>query len=62
MWADVLGTRIGARVAALAEEHEVLVSSSVPPLVAGSAIRFEVWGDARVEGVDEPWAVFAVTG
>lgn len=60
---DVAGiaVHIGARVAALAEEHEVLVSSSVPPLVAGSAIRFEGRGTHALKGVDEPWAVFAVS-
>ena len=55
-----IAVHIGARVAALAERDEVLVSASVPPLVAGSGIRFEDRGTHRLKGVPEPWALLAV--
>ncbi len=42
---------IGARVAAAAEAGEVLVSSTVRDLVAGSGIEFESRGDQDLKGV-----------
>jgi class 3 adenylate cyclase/pimeloyl-ACP methyl ester carboxylesterase len=56
-----LAVHIGARVAALAEADEVLVSAAVPPLVAGSAIRFTARGTHSLKGVPGEWAVFGVT-
>jgi pimeloyl-ACP methyl ester carboxylesterase len=60
---DVRGiaVHIGARVAALAGPSEVLVSSTVRDLVAGSGIRFEDRGAHRLKGVPDEWHVFAVT-
>ncbi|MFY9579046.1 MAG: adenylate/guanylate cyclase domain-containing protein [Gaiellaceae bacterium] len=55
-----LAVHIGARVAALAEADEVLVSASVPPLVAGSAIRFTPRGIHQLKGVPDQWAVYSV--
>jgi class 3 adenylate cyclase len=55
-----LAVHIGARVAALAEADEVLVSEAVPPLVAGSAIRFAPRGIHELKGVPEQWAVYSV--
>jgi class 3 adenylate cyclase/pimeloyl-ACP methyl ester carboxylesterase len=55
-----LAVHIGARVAALADADEVLVSASVPPLVAGSAIRFTPRGMHKLKGVPDRWAVFGV--
>jgi len=54
-----IAVHIAARVLGLAAAHEVLVSSSVPPLVAGAGIRFEDRGTHTLKGVAEPWAVFA---
>jgi pimeloyl-ACP methyl ester carboxylesterase len=45
-----IAVHIGARVAALAGPGEVLVSSTVKDLVAGSGIRFEDRGTPRAEG------------
>jgi class 3 adenylate cyclase/pimeloyl-ACP methyl ester carboxylesterase len=56
-----LAVHIGARVAALADADEVLVSASVPPLVAGSAIRFTPRGIHQLKGVPEEWAVYSVS-
>ena len=55
-----LAVHIGARVAALAEADEVLVSAAVPPLVAGSAIRFASRGTHELKGVPDTWEVFHV--
>jgi class 3 adenylate cyclase/pimeloyl-ACP methyl ester carboxylesterase len=55
-----LAVHIGARVAALAEADEVLVSAAVPPLVAGSAIRFAPRGIQELKGVPDQWAVYSV--
>jgi class 3 adenylate cyclase len=51
---------IGARIASLAAPGEVLVSSTVKDLVAGSGLRFEDRGEHRLKGIAEPWRVFAV--
>ena len=51
---------IGARVAAEAQPGEVLVSSTVKDLVAGSEITFEDRGPHELKGVGE-WRLYAVT-
>jgi len=48
-----------ARVAALADADDVLVSAAVPPLVAGSAIRCTPRGIHELKGVPEQWAVYS---
>jgi class 3 adenylate cyclase len=54
-----IAVHIGARVAAQAEPGEVLVSSTVKDLVAGSGISFRDRGTRRLKGVDEEWRLFA---
>jgi pimeloyl-ACP methyl ester carboxylesterase/class 3 adenylate cyclase len=49
----------GARVAALAEAREVLVSSTVKDLVAGSGIQFEDRGEHELRGVGA-WRLYSV--
>jgi class 3 adenylate cyclase len=51
----------GARVAALASPGEVLVSSTVRDLVAGSGIDFEDRGTHALKGVPGEWRIYAVT-
>ncbi len=51
---------IGARIASLAEPGEVLVSSTVKDLVAGSGLRFEDRGERALKGIPDAWRVFAV--
>ena len=51
---------IGARVAAEAQAGEVLVSSTVKDLVAGSEITFEDRGLHELKGVGE-WRLYAVS-
>jgi pimeloyl-ACP methyl ester carboxylesterase len=55
-----IGVHIGARVAALAEPAEVLVSRTVTDLVAGSGIEFKPRGERRLKGVPGEWALFSV--
>ena len=60
---DVRGiaVHIGARVAGLADAGEVLVSSTVRDLVAGSGIVFEDRGMHQLKGIPDAWRVLAVT-
>jgi class 3 adenylate cyclase len=55
-----VAVHIGARVAKHAEPGEVLVSSTVKDLVAGSGLRFRDRGTADLKGVAEEWRLFAV--
>jgi pimeloyl-ACP methyl ester carboxylesterase len=55
-----IAVHIGARVAALAEPDEVLVSSTVKDLVAGSGIEFADRGGHQLKGVPGEWRLFAV--
>lgn len=61
---DVRGiaVHIGARVSALAGPSEVLVSSTVKDLVAGSGLRFEDAGEHRLKGVPDRWRLYRVVG
>ena len=51
---------IGARIAALAAPGEVLVSSTVKDLVAGSGLQFEDRGEHALKGIPDPWRLLAV--
>ena len=55
-----IAVHIGARVAAEAGAGEVLVSSTVKDLVAGSGLEFEDRGAQALKGVPGEWRVFAV--
>jgi class 3 adenylate cyclase/pimeloyl-ACP methyl ester carboxylesterase len=55
-----IAVHIGARVAAKAGPGEVLVSSTVKDLVAGSGLRFADRGMAELKGVPGEWRLFAV--
>jgi class 3 adenylate cyclase len=59
---DVAGiaVHIGARVLAQAGDGEVLVSSTVKDLVAGSGINFIERGEHELKGVPGAWRLFAV--
>jgi len=61
---DVAGmaVHIGARVSALAGAGDVLVSSTVKDLVAGSGIEFDDRGEHELKGVPGLWRLFAVAG
>jgi class 3 adenylate cyclase len=55
-----IAVHIGARVANEAQPGEVLVSSTVKDLVAGSGLRFRGRGTAALKGVPEEWRLYAV--
>ena len=55
-----ISVHIGARVASLAAPGEVLVSSTVKDLVAGSGLEFEERGTHQLRGVSGEWRLFAV--
>jgi class 3 adenylate cyclase len=61
---DIAGiaVHIAARVAARASAGEVLVSSTVRDLVAGSGLDFEDRGVNELRGVPGEWRTFAVVG
>ncbi|MBI4636338.1 MAG: adenylate/guanylate cyclase domain-containing protein [Candidatus Rokubacteria bacterium] len=61
MWVKLGGiaVHVGARIAALAKAGEVLVSSTVKDLVAGSGLRFEYRGTYALKGVLGEWHLFA---
>jgi class 3 adenylate cyclase len=50
----------GSRISSLAEPGEVLVSSTVKDLVAGSGIAFEDRGSHELKGVPGEWRLYAV--
>lgn len=54
-----IAVHIGARVAALAGPREVLVSSTVKDLVAGTGLRFGDRGSQSLKGVPGQWRIFA---
>jgi pimeloyl-ACP methyl ester carboxylesterase len=65
---EMVGTEIrgiavhtGARVAALAGAGEVLASSTVRDLVAGSGLEFEDRGAHELKGVPGEWRLYAVS-
>ncbi len=55
-----IAVHIAARVAATAEPDEVLVSSTVRDLVAGSGLRFADRGMHFLKGVPDEWHLFLV--
>ena len=56
-----LAVHIGARVGSLAQAGEVLVSSTVKDLVAGSGFTFEDRGTHILKGVPDEWRVYAAS-
>ena len=59
---DIAGIAVhtAQRVSALAQPNQVLVSSTVRDLVAGSAIDFEDNGEHELKGVPGTWRLFTV--
>jgi class 3 adenylate cyclase len=55
-----IAVNLGARVAATATPGEVVVSSTVRDLVAGSGITFVDRGEQTLKGVPERWRLFAI--
>jgi class 3 adenylate cyclase len=57
-----IAVHIGARVAAIAGSSEVLVSSTVKDLVAGSGLQFEDAGEHELKGVPDRWRLYRLVG
>src|SRR5205823_4267033 len=55
-----IAVHLGARIAATAAAGEVVVSSTVKDLVAGSGIGFADRGERALKGVPDRWRLFAV--
>jgi class 3 adenylate cyclase len=55
-----IAVNIAARVAALAEPAQVLVSQTVRDLVAGSGLALTDCGERELKGIEGRWRVFAV--
>src|SRR5215218_9878836 len=55
-----VAVHIGQRVSALAQPSEIMVSSTVKDLVAGSGIEFEDRDVHELKGVPGSWRLFAV--
>jgi class 3 adenylate cyclase len=57
-----IAVHIGARISALADTSEVLVSQTVKDLVAGSGLVFEDAGEHELKGVPDRWRLYRVVG
>jgi class 3 adenylate cyclase len=55
-----IAVHIAARVTAAAGPDEVLVSSTVKDLVAGSRLRFADRGAHSLKGVPDEWRLYTV--
>ena len=55
-----IAVSVGARVAGEAQPGQVVVSSTVRDLVAGSGIEFDVLGPRTLKGVPGEWTLYAV--
>ena len=55
-----LAVHIGARVSALAEPAEIVVSSTVKELVIGSGMQFTDRGEHELKGVPGAWRLYAL--
>ncbi len=57
-----MAVHIAARIQATAAPGEVLVSSTVKELSAGSGLRFEDRGEHALKGVPDPWRLYLMVG
>jgi len=55
-----LAVSIGARVAAKSEQSEILATSTVKDLTAGSGLAFEDAGEHELKGVPDRWRLYRV--
>jgi class 3 adenylate cyclase len=57
-----LTVMIGARIAALADGSQILISQTVKDLVAGSGLSFRDAGEHTLKGVPERWRLYEAVG
>ena len=55
-----IAVSIGARIGGIAARSEILVSSTVKDLVAGSGLNFEDTGEHELKGVPDRWRLYRV--
>jgi class 3 adenylate cyclase len=55
-----MAVHVAARVTALAQGGEVLVSSTLRQAVAGSGLRFDARGQHELQGIPGTWPLYAV--
>jgi class 3 adenylate cyclase/pimeloyl-ACP methyl ester carboxylesterase len=55
-----LAVHLAARIMGLAGAGEILVSRTVRDLVVGSELRFADYGKHDLEGIEEPWHLYAL--
>jgi class 3 adenylate cyclase len=55
-----MAVHIGARVSAMAQAGEVLVSQTVKDLVVGSGLQFAERGEHELKGVPGEWRLYAL--
>jgi class 3 adenylate cyclase len=51
---------IGARIGAIADRSEILVSRTVIDLVAGAGLQFADRGEHQLKGIPVPWRIYQV--
>jgi len=56
-----MAVNIGARIGALAQPNEVLVSGTVKDLVVGADLEFRDRGEHELRGVPRTWRLFAAS-
>jgi len=56
-----VAVHLGARIAAEAGASQVLVSSTVRDLTAGSGLAFEDAGEHRLKGFERPWHLYVAS-
>ncbi len=57
-----MAVHIAARIGALAQGGEILVSGTTYGTVVGSGLDFVFHGEHRLKGVPDRWPVFALVG
>jgi class 3 adenylate cyclase len=55
-----IAVHVAARVCAIADANQVLVSRTVTDLVAGSGLQFEGCGEHELKGVPGKWQLYSV--
>jgi class 3 adenylate cyclase len=55
-----IAVHIAARIQGAAAPGEILVSSTVRDVAAGSALRFEDWGEHTLKGLPDRWRLYAL--
>ena len=56
-----VAVHLGARIAAEARASQVLVSSTVRDLTAGSGLTFKDAREHRLKGVEQPWQLYVAS-